>query len=71
MCLAIPVKIISVSGSNGTAALGSLQKKIDLTLVPQAKKNDWVVVHAGFAIQIMDKSEAVEIIKTYEALDEN
>lgn len=71
MCLAIPAKIISVDGSNGTTAIGSSKKNVDLTLVPKASKGDWVVVHAGFAIQILDKKGAAEIIKIYEEMDES
>lgn len=61
MCLAIPAKVLSIN--KNTAEVGSLgvRKKIDITLIPDVKKGDFVIVHAGFAIQIIDKEEALSI----------
>ena len=59
MCLAIPAKIIKIK--NNTALIESLgvKKEVEITLVPDAKKGDYVIVHAGFAIQIVEKEEAL------------
>ena len=59
MCLAIPAKIIKrePSGLGVVSYLGS-EVKADFTLVPDARVGDWVILHAGFAISVMDEKEA-------------
>lgn len=64
MCLAIPGKVISVSKGLAVVDFGGVQKKINLALV-EAKKEDWVIVHAGFAIEKLDEKEAQETLKAY------
>ena len=62
MCLAIPAKIVQVQ--EDAQALVSLQGSmlgVSLALVPEAVVGDWVLVHAGFAIQRLDEKEAAEI----------
>jgi len=65
MCLAIPVRIESVEGSAGLAAIEGNTARVSLQLVPEAKVGDWVLVHAGFAIAILDEQQARE---TYDLL---
>ena len=67
MCLAIPVRIESMEGEKGVAALDGNRTQVILTLVPEAKVGDWVLVHAGYAIAMLDEKEARE---TYELLSE-
>jgi hydrogenase expression/formation protein HypC len=59
MCLAIPAKIIKreASGLGVVSYLGS-EVKADFTLVPEAGVGDWVILHAGFAISVLDEKEA-------------
>jgi len=59
MCLAIPAKINKID--NNIAEIESLGviKKVDISLLPDAKIGDYVIVHAGFAIQLMDKEDAL------------
>jgi hydrogenase expression/formation protein HypC len=65
MCLAIPAKIESITDACGTVALAGSRTRANLTLVPEAKVGDWVLVHAGFAIAVLDEQEARQ---TYELL---
>jgi hydrogenase expression/formation protein HypC len=58
MCIAVPAKICSINGTNAEIEYCGIKKNIDITLLPDAKKGDYVIVHAGFAIQIIDKDEA-------------
>ena len=67
MCLAIPAKIESITDACGTVALAGSRTRANLTLVPEARVGDWVLVHAGFAITILDEQEARQ---TYELLAE-
>jgi hydrogenase expression/formation protein HypC len=61
MCLAIPAKIIKINKNLAEVESMGIKKEVDITLVPDAVKGDYVIVHAGFAIQIIDKKEATAI----------
>lgn len=61
MCLAVPAKILSIDKKIAEIESMGVKKEIDITLVPDARKGDYVLVHAGFAIQIIDKNEALTI----------
>lgn len=60
MCLAIPAQLIEVEGSEALADLHGNRVRISTLLVGDVKVGDWVLVHAGFAIQQLDESEAKE-----------
>ncbi len=67
MCLAFPGKIISIGkNQQATADFDGVQKNINVGLVPDIKKGDYVIVHAGFAIQQLTKRDAWEVLKEYE-----
>lgn len=69
MCLAIPAKIIRVDESGqGTAAYMGSEVKVNLSLVPQARRGDWVIIHAGFAISVMNAKEARETLRLFREL---
>lgn len=69
MCLAVPGKIVSVTadtaaeGSVGTVDFQGSRLDVSLALVPEAKAGDWVLVHAGFALNVLDEQEAAETWK--------
>lgn len=72
MCLAIPGKILSIQGNDpmtrtGRVSFDGVVRNVHLGYVPKAQVGDYVNVHVGFAISIMDESEAREI---YKILDE-
>ena len=63
MCLAIPGKIISVTGDDplsrmGAVDFGGIQKNVSLAYVPEARVGDHVLVHVGFALTVIDEAEA-------------
>ncbi len=58
MCLAIPAKLIECDGGRGTVDLHGSRLRIETLLVPEARPGDWVLVHAGFAIQRLDEAAA-------------
>lgn len=69
MCLAIPGKVVSINGDQGDIDFGGVIKKTNLSMV-EAKIGDWVVIHAGFAIEVMDEEDAQETIRLWnEMLD--
>ncbi|MDO4437644.1 MAG: HypC/HybG/HupF family hydrogenase formation chaperone [Coriobacteriaceae bacterium] len=64
MCLAVPGKILSLQQSGrATVDMLGAQRDISLRLTPGACVNDYVLVHAGFAIQVIDAQEAAETLQ--------
>ena len=68
MCLAIPGKIVSVSGADplertGKIDYGGILKTASLAYVPEAVVGDYVIVHVGFAISRVDESEAQKVFE--------
>ena len=72
MCLAVPGKIIEIKGGEelnrrGKVDFGGVAKDINLSFVPEAQPGDYVLVHAGFALNTIDEAEAARV---FEYLDE-
>lgn len=70
MCLAIPAKVVDVKGDKAEVDFGEgVLREVNITLV-QTRVNDYVLVHAGYAIQVLDEKEALETIRLWnEILD--
>lgn len=62
MCLAVPMVLVEVNGSDGRAELNGVRRAVQLDLVPDARVGDFVLVHAGYAIQTLDEQSAAETI---------
>ena len=58
MCLAVPMEVTDIQGYRGTAQMGSVKRDVNLILVPDVKIGDYVIIHAGSAISVLDKEEA-------------
>jgi len=58
MCLAIPAKVISIDGSSALVSIEDVEYKASLLLLNDVKPGDFVMLHAGFAIQKVDAEEA-------------
>ena len=58
MCLAFPAKIISIKDSLATVERSGVKRDASLMLLPDAKVDDFVLIHAGFAMQIVDEKES-------------
>jgi hydrogenase expression/formation protein HypC len=80
MCLAIPGKIESISSLDGNIInkkgkvnFGGILKEVSLAYVPEARVGDYVIVHVGFALSIVDQDEAMKVfdyLKQMEELEE-
>jgi hydrogenase expression/formation protein HypC len=68
MCVAIPAKIRSIEGHFAEVEVGGISRTVSVQLTPEAKKDDYVLVHAGFAIHIIDEEEARETARLFEEL---
>ncbi len=60
MCLAVPAKVIAIKDALGRVELSGVIRDVSLMLLPEAKVGDFVLVHAGFAMQIVDERFAEE-----------
>lgn len=67
MCLAVPGQIVSIEGPQAEVDFGGVLKKVNVSLI-EGHIGDWVVVHAGFAIETMDEEEAQETLQTWKEL---
>ena len=75
MCLAVPGKLISVDESpalmrSGKVDFGGILKEVSLAYVPEAKLGDYVLVHVGFALSIVDEAEANQVFEYLRKMDE-
>ena len=57
MCLAFPAKVLQIEGDLATVERSGVKRSASLMLLPEAKVGDYVLIHAGFAMQIIDESE--------------
>jgi len=77
MCLAIPGKIESITGAQGDLLnlkgrvnFGGILKDVSLAYVPEAKIGDYVIVHVGFALSLVDQEEALKVFEYLKKMDE-
>lgn len=75
MCLAVPGKILDVTNDDpimrtGRVSFGGIVKEVNLAYVPEAVVGDYVIVHVGFAISIVDESEANRVFQYLEEIGE-
>ena len=75
MCLAVPGKVVAVKNEDGVVGIGSTgtvdfqgsRIEVSLAFTPEVQEGDWVLVHAGFALQVLDEQAARE---TWQYLEE-
>ena len=75
MCLAIPGKIISIKGSGpleqiAKVSFGGSVKEVNLSFTPEAKVGDYVVVHVGFALSVVDEAQAQRVFEDLKQISE-
>jgi hydrogenase expression/formation protein HypC len=71
MCLSIPARIVSIDGSIAEVSVGGALFKAGLHMVNDAKVGDYILLHAGFAIQVISKEEAEDTIKLFEEMSDS
>ena len=69
MCLAIPVQIKSIEGSEAEVEFGGITQKISVLLTPEAKLGDYVLLHTGYAISVINEEEAQETLRLFEEIE--
>ena len=65
MCLAVPLKLIEIDGLNGVGESLGMKRKLRLDFIPEPKLGDYVIVHAGFAIERLPEQQALEDIDAW------
>ena len=70
MCLAIPALIKFIEDKEAEVEIGGISRRISLWLTPEAKVGDYVLLHTGYAINILDQEEAEETLKLLEEIAE-
>ena len=70
MCLAIPALIKSIEGREAEAEIGGITRRVSLWLTPEAEVGDYVLLHTGYAINIIDQQEAEETLRLFEEMAE-
>ncbi|OGB92740.1 MAG: hydrogenase assembly protein HupF [candidate division NC10 bacterium RBG_16_65_8] len=75
MCLAVPGKLVSVSGEDsfqrtGKVSFGGVMKDVSLACLPEAQVGDYVIVHVGMAISRLDEAQANEVFMYLKQIDE-
>jgi hydrogenase expression/formation protein HypC len=74
MCLAVPGKLLSTNNQGlertGKVSFGGVTKEVSLAYVPEAQVDDYVIVHVGFALSIVDAAEAQRVFAYLEELGE-
>lgn len=71
MCLAIPTQIVAIDEQQmATVALGGVERRISLVMTPEAQVGDYVLVHTGYAISLLDPEEAQASLEVFAELAE-
>jgi len=68
MCVAIPMRVVEKEGDMGVVELGGVRRKVSLQLLDDVEVGDYVIVHAGFAIEKLDEETARETLELFESL---
>lgn len=69
MCLAVPLRIVQIEGEIAKVELGGVLRDVSLALTPEARVGDYVLVHTGFAISVLDEAEAQETLRLFAELE--
>lgn len=66
MCLAVPLKLIEVNGNTAVGEAMSMTRTVRVDFIPEPKIGDYVIVHAGFAIERLPEAQAMEDMEAWE-----
>jgi len=68
MCLAIPVQVRLIEGNEAEVEIGGIGRRISIILTPEVRVGDYVLLHTGYAINVIDEEEAEETLKLFEEM---
>jgi len=70
MCLAIPVLVKSIEGSEAEVEIGGVSRRASIMLTPEVKVGDYVLLHTGYAINVIDEEEAQKTLELFREIAE-
>lgn len=70
MCLAVPLRLIEINGKDAVGEAMGMRRAVRVDFIPEPKLGDYVMVHAGFAIERLEEAQALEDLETWEELDD-
>ncbi len=70
MCLAVPLEIVEINGFDGVGSYEGIKRNIRLDFIPDPKIGEYVMVHAGFAIERLDKKQALEDLAAFKEVED-
>jgi hydrogenase expression/formation protein HypC len=70
MCLAIPALVTSVEGMEAEVEVGGVSRRASIMLTPEVKAGDYVLLHTGYAITVVDEEEAQETLEMFREMAE-
>ena len=68
MCLAVPVKITFIEGDQADVDIGGVSRRVSIALTPEARIGDYVLLHTGYAINVLNEAEAKETLDILERM---
>jgi hydrogenase expression/formation protein HypC len=68
MCLAVPVRVVSIEGNEAEVEISGVRRRVSIMLTPEAKVGDYVLLHTGYAINVINEAEAQETLKILEEM---
>lgn len=71
MCLAVPFKVVNIEGNKALVEYNGVKLTVDVRLLEDLEPGDYVLVHAGFAIQKMSRESGEEVITIFERLEKD
>lgn len=63
MCLAVPVQVVSIQGNEAEVEIGGVKRRVSIMLTPEVKVGDYVLLHTGYAISVIDEAAAKETLE--------
>ena len=68
MCLAVPLKLIEINGNDAVGEALGMRRAVRVDFIPDPKPGDFVMVHAGFAIERLSEEQAMDDLESWEEL---
>jgi hydrogenase expression/formation protein HypC len=68
MCLAVPVKITLIESDQADVDIGGVSRRVSIALTPEARVGDYVLLHTGYAINVLNEAEAKETLDILERM---
>jgi len=69
MCLAVPARVLAIDAQEAEVEIGGVKRRISIALTPQVRAGDYVLIHTGFAINVLDEAEAQETLQLFAEIE--